>query len=50
MSREAVERVTARIYKHELKRTGRLPTGSAKHEMEQKARQTAERVERAKKR
>ncbi|MEE9615274.1 MAG: hypothetical protein V3W31_10070 [Thermodesulfobacteriota bacterium] len=47
MSREATERLTARMYKHHLKRTGKLPSGKETREMERKARRTAETAERA---
>lgn len=37
MSREAREKLTARLYKHSLKTTGRLPTGKETRAMEKKS-------------
>jgi hypothetical protein len=37
VGREAVERLKARIYKHQLRSTGRLPTGKESAVMEKKA-------------
>lgn len=47
-SRRAVERLTERIYKDKLQRTGKLPSGRETREMERKAVSTAERAERRK--
>lgn len=43
-----VERLTERMYKDKLQRTGRLPSGREVREMEKKAIATAERAERKK--
>ena len=45
MSREATERLTARIYREKLEKTGRLPDGKETREMERKAVKIAEEVE-----
>lgn len=39
--REAVERVVARMYRHALRTTGRLPTGRERRTMESRARRAA---------
>lgn len=41
MSREATERVTGRLYQHQLKTTGRLPTGKESRVMEKRAQKIA---------
>lgn len=41
MSREAVERLRARLYKHRLKTTGALPTGRETRSMEKKVAEIA---------
>ncbi|MDP2689923.1 MAG: hypothetical protein Q8P48_07400 [Deltaproteobacteria bacterium] len=47
--REAVERVVGRIYRDRLEKTGRLPAPKEVREMEKKAREAAEGVEKRKK-
>jgi len=44
--REAVERLIARMYKHHLKASGRLPSGKEVKEMEGKAMRVAEKTAR----
>ena len=47
--REAVERVVGRVYKDRLERTGRLPAPSDVREMERKAMEAAENLDKRKK-
>jgi hypothetical protein len=48
MSREAREKLVARMYKQQLKSTGKLPSGREKRVIERKAAQAAQRAERKK--
>ncbi len=48
MSREAREKLLERIYKQQLRTSGRLPSSAQKRVMEQKADRVAERAERKK--
>ncbi len=48
MSREAREKLVERIYKQQLRASGRLPNSAQKRVMEQKAARVAERTERKK--
>lgn len=43
--REAVERLVSRMYKHHLKNTGRLPSGTEVRGMENRAAVVAERAD-----
>jgi len=45
MSREAVERVVARMCLHHLKSTGRLPDAKVKRVMEKKAQEAGKRAD-----
>lgn len=47
--REAVERVVGRVYRDRLERTGSLPAQAEVREMEKKAREAAEALEKRKK-
>lgn len=47
--REVVANLVSRMYKHNLENTGRLPSGKEVRQMEKKAVQTAQRVDRDRK-
>ncbi|MBI5233824.1 MAG: hypothetical protein HY880_05670 [Deltaproteobacteria bacterium] len=46
---KGVWKLTERLYKDRLQKTGRLPTGKEQRDMEKKAKETAERIDRRKK-
>ncbi len=49
MSRKVVERLRARLYKHRLETTGRLPTGKETRALEEKAVKIAEETDKKRK-